>query len=54
VRLEERRSTLRVTAVTTTVRTERTSQGFGVGTPETRVERAFAAQVLAVAVRAAS
>lgn len=45
VRLEGRGTALRVAAVTTTVRTERTSQGFGVGTPESRVERAFAGRI---------
>jgi hypothetical protein len=45
VRLEGRRNALRVTGVTTTVLKERTAQGFGVGTLENRIERAYAGQI---------
>ena len=45
VRLEGRGSVLRVASVTTTVRAERTREGFGVGTPQARVERAFAGHI---------
>jgi hypothetical protein len=45
VRLEGRRNALRVTGVMTTVLKERTAQGFGVGTLESRIERAYEGRV---------
>ena len=45
VRLEGRRNALRVVGVTTTVRKERTREGFGVGTLESRLESAYAARI---------
>jgi hypothetical protein len=41
VRLEGRRNALRVVRVATTVLKERTREGFGVGTLESRLERVF-------------
>ena len=45
VRLEGRRNALRVVGVSTTILKERTREGFGVGTLESRVERAFAGRI---------
>lgn len=45
VRLEGRRNALRVVAMATTARSERTRQGFGVGTLESRLERAYGARL---------
>ena len=45
VRLEGRRNALRVVGVSTTILKERTPEGFGVGTLESRVERAFAGRI---------
>ena len=45
VRLEGRRTALRVTGVSTTFVRERTRAGFGVGTPESRIERVYAGRV---------
>ena len=44
-RLEGRRNALRVTAVATTVTRERTQDGLGVGTLESRLERAYAGRI---------
>ena len=45
VRLEGRRGALRVVAVATTARKERTREGLGVGTLESRLERAYGARI---------
>jgi hypothetical protein len=45
VRLEGRRNALRVVAVATTAHSERTREGFGVGTLESRLERAYAGRI---------